>query len=470
MKWFTLFIAFILIFKVSTAQIYQGDGRLIYANELVNNANGNAAEINPAILGGTKVTSSSFNLLQVGFRGYSNALNRGELMDFMFSDDSIPEIRRGEIVDGLIEDNGNFEFSGSLDINWISLSWTKPGFGGLSFHISDKIFSDVNLKPGLTDVLFIGSEADALNPLDEDTDLATEGESNINYTHIREMSFTYGRQAFETDAWKLNIGLNYRVLWGIGHFDSEVDGTNVEEGNSSFSEFYQINYGNLDSLFTDVAQNLFATSGKGQSLSAGVSVDWNDKFHFGVSILNLGSVSWDKNVLQADEADLRDIDSTNSGYDTYDTSAEFDEVYDALGFEVQDEGEDFQTGSKGKLRVNAHYQMTKGMRGYFDIIVPVGSNDRALYGPSYIVGLDYAIIPDAFHISTGVQYSREVGYRVPLGVSVSLGTKAFLSVSTGDARTLFDKSVENPLNSLSVSLIGVNVQNDASETDALGWR
>ena len=386
----------------------------------------------------------------------------------MFSDDSIPEIRRDEIVDGLIADNGNFEFSGSIDINWISLSWTRPGFGGLSFHISDKIFSDVNLKPGLTDVLFIGSEADALDPLDEDTDLAEEGKSNINYTHIREMSFTYGRQAFETDIWKVNMGLNYRVLWGIGHFDSEVDGTTVEEGNSSFSEFYQINYGNIDSLFTDVAQNLFASSGKGQSLSAGVSVDWNDKFHFGVSVLNLGSVSWNENVLQTNNADLRDIDSTNSGYDTYDTSEEFDEVYETLGFESE-EDEDFETGSKGKMRVNAHYQLTKSMRGYFDIIVPLGSNDRANYQPSYIVGLDYAIIPDAFHVSSGVQYSLESGYRVPLGVSISLGKKAFLSVSTGDARTLFDKNVENPLNSLSVSLIGVDVQDSPSDTDALGW-
>ena len=77
MKWLYLLTACLFITLQSTAQIYQGDGRLIYANELVNNANGNAAEINPALLGGTKVSSSSFNLLQVGFRGYSNALNRG---------------------------------------------------------------------------------------------------------------------------------------------------------------------------------------------------------------------------------------------------------------------------------------------------------------------------------------------------------------------------------------------------------
>lgn len=455
------------------AQIYQGDGRLLYGTDIANNANGNAAEINPAILGGTKVTSSSFNLLQVGFNGFSNAFNRGELLDFMFSDDSIPRIRRDEIVDNLVNDKGRFQFEGNIDINWVSFSWTKPGFGGLAFHLSDKIFSNVDVAPGLSDVLFIGSEADALDPLNEDgVQLSEEGTSKINYNHIRELSITYGRQAYETDKWKLNVGANYRILWGVGHFDSTVEGTEVTEGNSSFSEFYQVNYGNLDSLFTNLSQNLFATSGSGQSFSFGVNLDFEDKFHFGISALNLGKVSWDENVLTTkEEADIRDIDTSNTGYDSYSFSEEFGDVTDALGFEETEES--FESGSRGKIRVNANYQLTAAMKTYFDIIFPVGSSDKARFATSYIVGVDYAVIPDAFHASTGFHYSRESGLRIPLGVSVAIGKKGFLSISTGDLRTLFNKNIDEPFNSLSIALVGVNTSGNTSEpteeNDGLGW-
>lgn len=428
-------------------------GRMIYAGEMVRNLNDGGSDINPANLGASKVQSSSFNLLQVGFVSHSNALGRADNLNFMFSQDSISQGTRADILQNLVDDNGNFKFEGLLNINWVSFSWTKPKFGGLAFSISDVIQSNFNLQPEVASVYLAGEKAEEQE--------AGDNTSHINYQHLRFASISYGRQAISTNNWKLYAGANYKVVWGIGHLDADInDSTRRANGQSAFSQIYdkRLNYGSLQNdLVGDVGNSFFKdllnAAGRGSSFSLGTSLSYRDKFQVGLGILNVTRVKWSDRLATTSDAEIN-LDSLDSGIGTYNFGQEAGEfVYDFLGFE---QGESFVTQAGGVARLNTSYKLTQALTLYGDALIPLGIENRAIQANNYIIGVDYGIIPDAIHISLGYHYNKQFGWRLPLGAGLAIGNGTFLSIATGDIRTLLSKQVE-PYAALSVSIVGINI-------------
>ncbi len=483
---------------------------------MLGKANSEAANINPAVLGAVNIQSSSFNLLQVGFNSHSNVLNRSETLDMMFSQDSLQNETKNNILENVVQDNGSLNFNGNLELNWVSASWTRPGFGGLSVSLTDRISGHTSLQQNFVDVVMLGNEEnnyfqELSNNINDETgnnnnpnndpiwedgsgngqqqeqeqdpgqnqdpnqgqqeqqqqqaeviyedDYAT-GEadevnfnSDMSYTHIRELSISYGRQAYADDDFKVHIGMNYRMIWGIGHFDSRVDEeTGLGSGNSSFSDFYDINYNDTDSLFSNTRKSLFKSAGQGSSLSFGLNASYKDKWFGGLALLNMGRITWNENALTANQNQVAINDSIDAGLSSYQLAQETAYVYDMLGFE---QTEAFETRNAGVMRINAAYKATQSLKLYTDIVIPLGSdNDVNNYQqPNYMLGFDYAIMPDAVSFSSAFHYNNEYGWRIPFGLSVALGESAFITITTGDLRTILNKEVE-PYAALSISLIG----------------
>lgn len=439
-----LLIMSAIICNQSFAQLYEDDGKLIFGGSLPA-LNNNATYINPSILGiGSEKAVKTLSLFQVGFDAHSNSMTRGELIRAAFSGGEFESESKSDILSHMVDENGNFSLYGNLNINWLSFSWSKPKFGGLSINIRDQITSNFNLQADLANALITGDNVENSN----DSIKYSPENSELFYHHIREASISYGRQAYEGEDIKLFVGFNYRKLWGIGHFDSSVEDS-LASGNSSFSDFYDINYGEADSLQSEVSNKLLDHAGEGSSMSFGLSLQWRDRLDVGISALNINQITWKDKVLTAENAELGELDSTDTGMESYQFSEEAGRIYDTFGFE---EGEDnFTTKSNGKLRINATFRVDKKTQLFSDIVMPMKKEDRAVTPPNYIFGID-RMITSGLRFSTGLQYNESFGTRIPAGVALNMGKSLILSVTCGDVRTLL--SQKDPYAALSFSLIG----------------
>lgn len=462
---FRFLLPFLFMFaQVVMAQMYTtfNGAQLVYGGGRINNILSNSVNINPAYLGAAPQTQTTFNLMQVGFNTNSNVLDRKDAMKFLFSKDSIAQISKDQMVQNLIANGGDMRLNGTLHINWISGSWIKEGFGGLSLNVSDHIAGVMQLDQNFAGTLFSdgqdlpNSNFNYNSPKPEQTSdsLSTEKPLNANilYNHTREVNISYGRAIYKGSTLKVFLGGSYRRLWGIGHFDSSIRDS-IGSGSSSFSDFYTaLGELSIDSLFSNKSKKLFDNSGKGQSFSAGLHLDYKDKLSFDVAAINLGQLKWNDNVQQVENAAVNPIDSLQT-VDTYGVSDGVKDFTQLLPFA---QGESFTTATQAEIRVNAAYHVTKGFCVYTDMLFPTRNQKRDYgYKPGYLLGVDLGIIPQQIHFSAGMYYNKTFGWRVPAGLAISMGNKAFLSITTGDLMTLVSKKVA-PFTAISVSVIGVN--------------
>ncbi|OWY25631.1 hypothetical protein C7N43_20510 [Sphingobacteriales bacterium UPWRP_1] len=432
------------------AQLYFDDGRVICCGTAIATTS-DASIINPAGLGMVEKETRSFGLLQFSFNSYSNALPKKEIFKSMFSQQNISETAM-EHIDNNTQQGQPFKLNGDVQMNWISGSWASPKYGGFSLQVADKITGRFNLQPDMTETLLNTGQPGAENQQDllyNSNGVASESQSQLFYTHTRHAGISYGRSAFETDAVKVYAGLNFTYLWGIGHFNANI-ADSTATGNSAFANLYNINYGSLDSVLGNFAKDLFSSAGKGYSFSFGASVNIDRKLQAGIAILNLSRLTWDKQVLMAQNAP---VDTLAEGIESYNFSDEAGHVYDMLGFE---EGNRFVTQQNGKLHANLNYRLTRRLNLYADWILPL-SEQSELYQPNTVsAGVNAQLVPDnGVNLSGGLLYNKTNGVRFPMGIAFRMGKKMFLSIATADFATLIAKNNPNP--SLSVSLYRISL-------------
>lgn len=443
----------------ATAQMYYDDGRLICCGSAVAGLSSNASFVNPAGLGGATQTSHSLNLLQPGFNAYGNAIERKDALKFLFSNQEMTDSTKGSILSNVTNGDGNFLFDGNMNMNWISYAFTHPKIGGFSFNLTEKITSRMNLQPQMTDLLLNGNQPPA-NPEMQQQQPGMSigkgyglGNSTMYYHHIREANLAYGRQALGSDEVKLLIGANVKMVWGIGHLDINVQDS-VVNGASSFSDAYNINYGNLDSVFSDFKRNLFKTAGRGTAYSIGVQLVWK-KLNIGITTFQVGPIKWKhrNNLAANSENDVAAADSTAAftGISSYNFSSQTDAVYQLFGFQP---GQTFSNRANGKLRINADYNLFKRFKIFSDVLIYTREGSFGKLPNNYIAGFNLDIVPQKLMITSGIQYNKEIKVRYPLGLSFAINKSAFLSISTGDVKTFLSKKAD-PYSSLSISLIGV---------------
>lgn len=446
-----IFVGLIMMPQFGWAQMFStfSGSQFVYGGGRITNILSSTSNVNPAYLGAATQTGSTLNLMQVGFNSYSNNLGRSDALKFLFSKDSIATETQNQIAQNIINSGDNFRLNGALNITWISGSWIKEGFGGLSINLSDYITGNMALDQNYASTMF---SDDPNNVGGNNNTNSTDLDANVLYNHTRVLSLSYGRSAYKNEMVKVFLGASYRHIWGIGHFDSSIaDSTGT--GYSSFSEFYStIGDLTVDSLFSNKSRKLFDASGRGQSFSAGVNLLFFNKLSVDFAAINLGRTRWNDNVKQAEDAQVQPIDSTQT-IDTYQVAEEVKSFANLLPFQA---GQNFATPTNAEIRLNVAYRFTKALTAYTDLLFPTKNQRRAYgYNSGYLLGVDVGIIPQQFHFTTGAYYNKTFGWRMPAGLAISIGDKSFLSITTGDIVTLLTKKVK-PMAALSVSLIGVN--------------
>ena len=153
-----------------------------------------------------------------------------------------------------------------------------------------------------------------------------------------------------------------------------------------------------------------------------------------VAITDLGQMTWNGNVLQAQDSPFDSL--TFEGFDNYDVFTNIDKFLGLDGI-LNWKGEvERKVKLPAKFRfggsVNIFNKLTVGI----DVVAPLNSEPGNINGTFFGIGGDYTPIP-LLRISSGLLFGGDNGFNLPLGLGISLGkTQTWqIGIATGDVLT-----------------------------------
>jgi len=440
-----LVIAALLTVSTLQSQVYYDQGRQISGADSIAYIGSTGQSINPsypAISG----RSFSVGLLQGGFSTHSEVLDNLYLQRFTLSNDTISQIDR-DAIKSLVPETLDFE--ARLDAKWLNLSFNLPKWLAFSAELSESVQGDFFLDREMTDLFLDGLNASWLPTNEMTADLSNTQGSRIYYNHTRTLKVGLSRRIIDKDSLKIYGGVNVSRVWGLGHLNMSIDQNRIV-GQSSFSTFYDINYGSLDEFKDDLSKKLFSSSGTGWVYDLGLSLQLNQRIDFGIAVLDLGHLEWDKQTVVSDTDAIVLNQSIENGIKSFALQKESNYLYDALGFKP---GPRFRSEANTRLRLNTLYRYNENFSTSIDWLLPLKEVEGLSYH-SFILGMRYR--PDLIdiNISSGLFYHSEFGLRVPFGLGYEVLGKGLVSISTNDIISLVSGN-SNPLSSLSIVVAGV---------------
>jgi len=435
-----------------SAQMYYDDGRLLYSGDSTVQGSYQALGVNPANLGRVNSFRTSSGILQFGGTFHSEGLNLTQLLGLSLSNQAFDSSLRTSLLSQNMEPSEQFGYDANFDMNWGAFSVAGPKLGGLAVNVQDRVASTAEIPNPFFGVLLQGREASAFDSINNTNDLTSLGDgTRVSYSHIRALRLGYGRKLLGIgDLFSLYAGATVQYLWGIGYYQATVSDARFRSV-AAFSDLYRVNFGDVNLQNPNDQRRLLSNSGNGFAFDLGVSLDIGDRINVGASVVDIGGITWNKNVLEA-EADFEALlDSVREGLiNSYDLGEEVGNVYELV---QPQPGEPFRTALNSHLRMNASFRVLPRMVLGADLVVPFrNANTMVVDRDAGVLtaSMSWAVVPKVVSFGTGLIYSPSFGYRWPAGVTVGLG-QVGLSITTADFLTFITS--RDPLASLSVAFI-----------------
>ncbi len=438
------------------AQVFYDQGKQISGSDSIVYGNSNALSANPAFLGVSGKTAFDIRLLQVGFSSHSEALDKVFVNRFTFSDGQLDTTSKAELAQLVQLDELDFDMR--TKATWLGFTLVSPTLGGLSVEVSDEVESNLLLGETLTELALFGLNAEWLSgKQDTMVDIPSSANgSEIYFNHYRSLKIAYGRQLLGWDGFRLYGGVQLSRLFGIGHLDLQFAEGRVV-GQSSFSRFYDINYGNTATLGEELGTKLLHNAGSGWAWGFGLHLSINETLSASLSLQGLGSLTYDYETASLDAAQLQAVSNIEDGIESYEFNLETDYLYDVFGLR---EGSSFEYKLPGRARANLFYTPSRSFTLSGDFVFPVTGNDVRFSTPvSALVGLRYRpsiMGTRLITLSSGLFYHELFGLRLPLGVAGAFAGNSLVSISTNDIVSLLSGET-NPLSSLTIMSLGLRV-------------
>ncbi|MBO0359267.1 hypothetical protein J0X19_14995 [Hymenobacter sp. BT186] len=419
-----------------------------------------ALGINPANLGrrveGTPLVT--VGLLELGLGAGSRSLTRDQLKNLVFhAEDGLSAADKQALTVSFT--NGN-----ALNVNAaamsVGLSVALP-VGTVALSNRQRVVGHVGLNQTAADVLFNGSNAQIYQAATYQTNgqydpakapmisAALQGtELQLQWTD--EYNVGYGAQVIDADGFKLSVGVGYRYIRGIGMLDVRVDDGEVNAF-SSLSPLFKVNYGSVtgNPNFDYRTGSGLKSVGSGHGFDLGVTAAASDLVRVGVSLTDLGSMTWKGNVLTANDQALKKV--TSGGVNTYNIFKEASQLFGSSSDAAFTYNPDRQKKEKlpAKLRAGAAFTITEKLDVGVDAAVPLNNLAGNLNSTLLGVGLDFKPV-SWVRLSSGVTGGAGYGTSVPLGITFS--TKHYeAGISTRDITGLI--SEDSPYYSVALGVL-----------------
>ncbi len=418
--------------------------------------------INPSNLGWEKNHKFSISAMIFGISAQSKALDYGQLKKaIIHPTDSFSSADKKVFADLFTDKDG---LNLQSNINWLTFSFAIPKVGGFAMNVRDRTFGRVRLNKNAADILFLGIDAPIFdNPVALMNDSISKilGGSKIGYLHYREMNFAYGTKIIgfggTKDSSKVSVygGIGFKYLWGMGNFEMIAD-NGVLTGRSAFTSKYGINYENIENFTPENTSGLFPSAGNGTAFDVGMGIGIG-KMKITFSAVDMGKITWNKNVLVAQDALLPDTSQFNfAGINSWDMTQQTSNMFNDSGIVKFNPGKSYETQLPSKLRFGIGFQFTKRIVAGADVVMPLSDNPTNLQEAFYAVGTEMELASN-FKIAFGFSGNPTYGFSLPLGVTLGHFLKIMeVSIATNDILTYFSHG-SNPNISLSLSLFRFNV-------------
>ncbi len=398
-----------------------------------------ALGLNPANLAlddrGSTVT---FEFVPFGFRAGSDFLNYQIYQDYFTGQDSLdvngqpaigPNGKTVRVAKKLSQSDKDAIlglFPGGIAHTQFNFDVTEFGFtvqsatvGGIGFSVSERVGVNLDIPEGYLKMLLEGfPETGATYTLDH---------TSVTASWLREFNLSYARVLpFELN-WVRNIsvGIGIKYIQGFGYFGTDhylgkIQTVVTQDSTAMSSEPISGNFDFLqhqshipDSNFVD---NIMKPAGKGLGFDFGLSAELFQAFRVGVSITDIGKVTWDQNTKvivgtgHFEVSDYSQQDSIKNAFkgNTHDTTSFTSSLPTALhiGASLQLDKAAFITNFPGQLLLAADM--------HFGFNEEPGNTKT----PRFALGAEYRPV-DAIPIRTGISIGGRERFTWSLGLGIN---------------------------------------------------
>ena len=449
----------------SEMSVFTATGRAGVATTFVTDYQ--AIGINPANLGwspkyeGKKITLS---LLEGSYSAFSGALTKPELKQAILnysSSDTLTNAEKIQAAQDFIEEG----LALNADVMALGFAVNLGKAGGLAFMVRDRFQWYSIANETTSQIMFMGYNAPYFDTTVVNANNDTVGfsrnpklfseildGSKFKLSWYREFALSYGKQFIDGESFKLYAGAGVKYISGLAYMDIESDNGDFKAF-SALTPGFNINYGAAASSNpSTVTQsgNLPNSVGSGMGFDFGLSAEIGEKLKVGMSVTDIGSITWDGNVYQAADDTLISLQS--AGFNSYNLFMEAENFVGENGVFTWSGISSVKTNLPTKLRLGASYELIEDKLNMgVDIVSPMNQVSGNFEKMLIAYGLDFKVLKWAT-ISAGFYSGGNYGFNIPVGLTLNTPSGSWeAGIASRDAITFFAK--DNPTISLAFGFL-----------------
>ncbi|RYU79770.1 DUF5723 family protein [Hymenobacter persicinus] len=402
-----------------------------------------AIGINPGNLGRVGGAKFAFTIGEFGAGIGSQSLTRTQLKKFVYqTNDQLSSADKLELARQFTSDDA---LNVNVDATTLGLAVAVPGIGSIAVSNRQRIASHVGLNKNAAEIAFLGKDAPIFQNYNIQTSpLISEAlaGTQVQMAWLNEFNVAVGTRLIDLPLVQLSAGAGYRYIQGVGIVDVRVSEGKVE-AYGSMSPLFKIDYGSLvnnPSFNLRQRANGLQPVGTGHGFDLGLALEAGKKVRLGLAVTDIGHMTWEGNLVTANDQKLKRLRSTGIGsYDFFKEAAQiFSAGSDSL-FSYQPSAQrkaDLPT----KLRAGAGLRISEYFETGLDVTLPLNKVAGNISAPFVGLGVDFKPVRWV-RLSSGVSAGAGYSVSVPLGVTFTSGFYE-AGISTRDVVGLL--TAENP--------------------------
>jgi len=174
-----------------------------------------------------------------------------------------------------------------------------------------------------------------------------------------------------------------------------------------------------------------------------------------MSVLDLGTITWDKKTLKGINVNMKKLDSMKTGLNSFNLFDEAYYLFDSSGLLEFTEIPSFTTKLPSRFRAGAGVKLGKRLEFCADIVTPLndinGYTDKTFISAGIM--LDFLGI---FKINAGYVTNKKIGNNIPVGLTFSTKGIYEIYLATNDILT-FINHTKNPMLSFAFCSFRLNI-------------
>ena len=392
--------------------------------------------VNPANLGRQSDHKGAITIAEFGAGVASQSLSRTlfrKLIDNTGDNKDLlppkPSAERTQLVNSL---TGTDVINANIDITTLGASFSLGQYGSIAISNRYRTGVHLGLSHDAADIIVNGQDAaivqkyypstasspyTGLNPNPNAPLVSTAlAGTNIQAAITSEYNIAYGVQVLDKEGFKLSLGLGYRYIQGLGIADVRIEDGSFY-GYNAISPAFKIKYGNIvnNPNFSYENGSGLQSVGHGHGFDVGIATEIGKTMRFGVSVTEMGSMTWDGNVLTASDQKLKQTNS--NGIQTYDLFKELSNQFsDDKSLFTYEANKERNAGLPTKFRAGAGIRVSELFEIGVDVTAPLNKVAGNISSTFFGLGVDYKPL-NWLRLSSGFTSGAGYGKSLPLGVT-----------------------------------------------------